>query len=226
LALALEKIALEDEYFVSRKLYPNVDFYSGIVQRALGIPVAMFTCIFSLARTVGWIAQWQEMISDPEYKIGRPRQLYRGAARREVVPVAQREPRAAGRAIMMRQLLANSYLFGGNAPFIEELYEQYLANPGSVAHEWREYFDAMQVLPGGADGKDVAHAPVVQSFVQRAKAGELGGRAPAVSAGDDRLNLAALLLVIAYRITGSPWAALDPLKPPPPPPSTAIPPEH
>src|SRR5438552_934916 len=72
LALALEKIALEDDYFVGRKLYPNVDFYSGIVQRALGIPVSMFTCIFSLARTVGWIAQWQEMISDPEYKIGRP----------------------------------------------------------------------------------------------------------------------------------------------------------
>ena len=90
LAIALEKIALEDEYFVSRKLYPNVDFYSGIVQRALGIPVAMFTCIFSLARTVGWIAQWQEMISDPEYKIGRPRQLYKGATRREVKPIAQR----------------------------------------------------------------------------------------------------------------------------------------
>jgi citrate synthase len=84
LAIALEKIALEDDYFVGRKLYPNVDFYSGIVQRALGIPTSMFTCIFSLARTVGWIAQWQEMISDPEYKIGRPRQLYRGAARREV----------------------------------------------------------------------------------------------------------------------------------------------
>jgi len=90
LALALEKIALEDEYFVSRKLYPNVDFYSGIVQRALGIPVAMFTCIFSLARTVGWIAQWQEMISDPEYKIGRPRQLYKGATRRDVKPLAKR----------------------------------------------------------------------------------------------------------------------------------------
>ncbi|HTN26525.1 MAG TPA: thiamine pyrophosphate-dependent enzyme, partial [Burkholderiales bacterium] len=113
---------------------------------------------------------------------------------------------------MLRQLLANSYLFGGNAPFIEELYEQYLANPGSVAHEWREYFDSMQVLPGAADGKDVAHAPVVQSFVQRAKAGELGGRAPAVATADDRLNLAALLLVIAYRITGSRWATLDPLK--------------
>jgi citrate synthase len=91
LAMALEKIALEDDYFVSRKLYPNVDFYSGIVQRALGIPVAMFTCIFSLARTVGWIAQWQEMISDPEYKIGRPRQLYNGAPRRDFVPMSKRK---------------------------------------------------------------------------------------------------------------------------------------
>jgi len=90
LAVALEKIALEDDYFVSRKLYPNVDFYSGIVQRALGIPVAMFTCIFSLARTVGWIAQWQEMIADPEYKIGRPRQLYKGSVRREVKPIGKR----------------------------------------------------------------------------------------------------------------------------------------
>src|SRR5712664_461860 len=90
LAMALEKIALEDDYFVSRKLYPNVDFYSGIVQRALGIPVAMFTCIFSLARTVGWIAQWQEMISDPEYKIGRPRQLYQGPTKRDVKPIDKR----------------------------------------------------------------------------------------------------------------------------------------
>ena len=90
LAMALEKVALEDEYFVSRKLYPNVDFYSGIVQRALGIPVSMFTCIFSLARTVGWIAQWNEMISDPEQKIGRPRQLYQGATRRDVLPMAKR----------------------------------------------------------------------------------------------------------------------------------------
>jgi citrate synthase len=90
LALELERIALEDEYFIQRKLYPNVDFYSGIVQRALGIPVSMFTCIFSLARTVGWIAQWQEMISDPEYKIGRPRQLYKGATKREVKPLSKR----------------------------------------------------------------------------------------------------------------------------------------
>ena len=84
LAMSLEKIALEDEYFVSRKLYPNVDFYSGIVQKAIGIPVPLFTAIFALARTVGWIAQLNEMIADPEYKIGRPRQLYTGAARRDV----------------------------------------------------------------------------------------------------------------------------------------------
>ena len=88
--MALEKIALEDEYFVSRKLYPNVDFYSGIVQRAIGIPVPLFTAVFALARTVGWIAQLNEMIAEPDYKIGRPRQLYVGAARREVKPVLQR----------------------------------------------------------------------------------------------------------------------------------------
>ncbi len=90
LAMALEKIALEDEYFVSRKLYPNVDFYSGIVQRAIGIPVPLFTAVFALARTVGWIAQLNEMIGDPEYKIGRPRQLFTGSVRRDVLPIAQR----------------------------------------------------------------------------------------------------------------------------------------
>ena len=90
LAKALEKIALEDDYFVSRKLYPNVDFYSGIVQRAIGIPVNLFTGIFALARTVGWIAQLNEMISDPEYKIGRPRQLFAGAAKRDVPPMDKR----------------------------------------------------------------------------------------------------------------------------------------
>ncbi|WP_397476369.1 citrate synthase [Pusillimonas sp.] len=84
LAMELERIALEDPYFVERKLYPNVDFYSGIVQRAIGIPTSMFTAIFALARTVGWIAQWNEMISDPEYKIGRPRQLYTGEAPRDI----------------------------------------------------------------------------------------------------------------------------------------------
>ncbi|MCZ8251024.1 MAG: citrate synthase [Hylemonella sp.] len=90
LAMALEKIALEDDYFVQRKLYPNVDFYSGIVQRAIGIPVNLFTGIFALARTVGWIAQLNEMISDPEYKIGRPRQLFTGSPRRDVPPLAKR----------------------------------------------------------------------------------------------------------------------------------------
>ena len=90
LAMALEKIALEDDYFVSRKLYPNVDFYSGIVQRAIGIPTPLFTAVFALARTVGWIAQLNEMIGDPEYKIGRPRQLFTGAVRRDVQPIATR----------------------------------------------------------------------------------------------------------------------------------------
>ncbi|MBC7444927.1 MAG: citrate (Si)-synthase [Polaromonas sp.] len=90
LAMALEKIALEDDYFVSRKLYPNVDFYSGIVQRAIGIPVPLFTAIFALARNVGWMAQLNEMIGDPEYKIGRPRQLFVGSEPREVKPMAQR----------------------------------------------------------------------------------------------------------------------------------------
>ncbi|HLR77849.1 MAG TPA: citrate synthase [Burkholderiaceae bacterium] len=84
LAMELERIALEDPYFVERKLYPNVDFYSGIVQRAIGIPTSLFTAIFALARTVGWIAQWSEMLSDSDYKIGRPRQLYTGSPARDV----------------------------------------------------------------------------------------------------------------------------------------------
>ena len=90
LAMELEKIALEDEYFVSKKLYPNVDFYSGIVMRAMGIPNSMFTAIFALARTAGWIAQWSEMNSDSEHKIGRPRQLYTGETRREFVGIDNR----------------------------------------------------------------------------------------------------------------------------------------
>ncbi|SEN30268.1 citrate synthase [Duganella sp. CF517] len=90
LAMELEKIALSDEYFVSRKLYPNVDFYSGIVQSALGIPVSLFTGIFAMARTIGWIAQWNEMIADPEQKIGRPRQLFVGSTTRDVKPLDQR----------------------------------------------------------------------------------------------------------------------------------------
>ena len=90
LAMALEKVALEDEYFVKRKLYPNVDFYSGIVYKALGIPVPLFTAIFALARTVGWIAQWNEMFSDADSKLNRPRQLFCGPTTRDFVPVEKR----------------------------------------------------------------------------------------------------------------------------------------
>ena len=90
LAMELEKIALNDPYFIEKKLYPNVDFYSGIVLSALGIPVPMFTVIFALARTVGWISHWNEMISDPGQKIGRPRQLYTGSDRRDFVAVDKR----------------------------------------------------------------------------------------------------------------------------------------
>ena len=89
-AMELERIALHDEYFVEKKLYPNVDFYSGITLRAMGFPVAMFTALFALARTVGWIAQWKEMIEDPHQRIGRPRQLYTGAGQRDYRPISVR----------------------------------------------------------------------------------------------------------------------------------------
>jgi citrate synthase len=90
LAMELEKIALHDDYFVEKKLYPNVDFYSGIILRAMGFPTSMFTVLFAIARTVGWVAQWNEMIEDPTQKIGRPRQLYTGYARRPYVPLNKR----------------------------------------------------------------------------------------------------------------------------------------
>lgn len=90
LAMELEHIALEDEYFIEKKLYPNVDFYSGIIFRAMGIPTSMFTVIFAVARTVGWVAHWNEMIEDPAHKIGRPRQLYLGKTRRDFVPMDKR----------------------------------------------------------------------------------------------------------------------------------------
>ena len=90
LAMELERIALEDSYFVDRRLYPNVDFYSGIIFKAIGIPVSMFTVLFAVARTVGWVAQWNEMVEDPNQKIGRPRQLYTGYQQRAYVPIAQR----------------------------------------------------------------------------------------------------------------------------------------
>ncbi|HEY7610821.1 MAG TPA: citrate synthase [Alphaproteobacteria bacterium] len=89
-AMELERVALKDDYFIQKKLYPNVDFYSGIILQAMGFPTSMFTAIFALARTVGWIAQWKEMIEDPAQKIGRPRQLYTGAAKRPYVPIGQR----------------------------------------------------------------------------------------------------------------------------------------
>ena len=89
-AMELERIALQDEYFIEKKLYPNIDFYSGITLRALGFPVAMFTVLFAIARTVGWIAQWKEMIEDPEQRIGRPRQLYSGPTERDFVPIKER----------------------------------------------------------------------------------------------------------------------------------------
>jgi citrate synthase len=89
-AMELERIALQDDYFVEKKLYPNIDFYSGITLRAMGFPMSMFTVLFAVARTVGWIAQWKEMIEDPEQKIGRPRQLYIGPTERPYVAVERR----------------------------------------------------------------------------------------------------------------------------------------
>jgi citrate synthase len=89
-ARELERVALSDSYFIERKLYPNVDFYSGIILRALGFPTSMFTALFALARTIGWVSQWKEMIEDPAQKIGRPRQLYTGAPRRDYVPMSRR----------------------------------------------------------------------------------------------------------------------------------------
>jgi citrate synthase len=89
-ARELEHIALNDPYFIEKKLYPNVDFYSGVILSAIGFPTTMFTVLFALARTVGWVAQWNEMISDPDQKIGRPRQLYTGPVQRDYVPLAQR----------------------------------------------------------------------------------------------------------------------------------------
>jgi citrate synthase len=89
-ARELEQIALKDDYFIEKKLYPNVDFYSGVILNAIGFPTTMFTALFALARTVGWVAQWNEMIADPEQKIGRPRQLYTGPTQRDYVPVDKR----------------------------------------------------------------------------------------------------------------------------------------
>jgi citrate synthase len=88
--MELEHIALNDPYFVERKLYPNVDFYSGIILKAMGFPTSMFTALFAVSRTVGWVSQWKEMMEDPQQRIGRPRQIYTGAPQRDYVPVARR----------------------------------------------------------------------------------------------------------------------------------------
>ncbi len=88
--MELEQIALKDDYFVEQKLYPNVDFYSGIILKAMGFPTSMFTVLFAIARTVGWVAQWNEMIEDPNQKIGRPRQLYTGPVKRNYTAIGQR----------------------------------------------------------------------------------------------------------------------------------------
>ena len=90
IALELEKIALEDEYFISRRLYPNVDFYSGLIYKAMGYPTDYFTVLFALGRLPGWISQWEEMLTDPEQKIARPRQVYIGAEMRHFVPIDER----------------------------------------------------------------------------------------------------------------------------------------
>jgi citrate synthase len=90
IAMELEKIALEDDYFISHKLYPNVDFYSGIILKAMGFPMSMFTVLFAIARTVGWVSQWNEMITEPDQKIGRPRQLYTGYPKRPYVALDRR----------------------------------------------------------------------------------------------------------------------------------------
>ena len=90
MAMEMERIALSDDYFVSRKLYPNVDFYSGIILKAMGIPTSMFTVLFAVARTVGWVSQWKELIEDPSQRIGRPRQIYTGAPARDFVPMDKR----------------------------------------------------------------------------------------------------------------------------------------
>src|SRR3546814_3868164 len=108
MAMELERIALEDDYFVSKKLYPNVDFYSGIILRAMGFPTDMFTALFALARTVGWIAQWNEMIEDPAQKIGRPRQLFTGSPKRAFIPLDKRKESAEERAKDRKSTRLNS----------------------------------------------------------------------------------------------------------------------
>ena len=226
LAKGAGKIALEDPYFVEKKLYPNVDFYSGIVQKAIGIPTEMFTCIFALARTVGWMTQWEEMITDPEYKIGRPRQLYIGAANRDVVAARQalKVTRAAITALlhvpagafrntadkpdpestpattgddMMTQLFGNSISLAAMRRSLRSCTKTILKTPVPLPDEWRDYFDRLAQMPGYAT-RDVPHAPVVAAFAEQAK---LGSFRPAATSCRDRRQKAVgvLQLINAYR---------------------------
>ena len=227
LAMALEKIALEDDYFVSRKLYPNVDFYSGIVQKAIGIPVPLFTAIFALARTVGWIAQLNEMIADPEYKIGRPRQLFTGATRRvgqaDRAAVSDGRRRAPATPARRRARASidrgphdeqhegirsrRSTLFGGNAPFIEELYEHYLADPGGGAAPT----GAPTSTRCAAARADVAHAPV-DRVVHRSSRKSRKVAGAMVDATTMHKQVLVLQLIGKFRTLGMFHADLDPLQ--------------
>ena len=127
---------------------------------------------------------------------------------------------------MMKELAATSYLFGGNAPFVEDLYESYLHNPQSVPEEWREYFDRLQVLPGAAEGRDVAHAPIVGAFAQRAKQGTLRAAGALAQPGVERKQVYVQMLISAYRFLGNRWAELDPLKRMPRPPIAELEPAY
>ena len=113
-ALELERIALQDDYFLSRKLYPNVDFYSGLIYRAMNLPASMFTVLFAIPRTCGWVAQWLEMLTDPEQKLSRPRQIYLGAPQRDYVPLEQRGSESGGAVLQFAQNPARNFVVSGS----------------------------------------------------------------------------------------------------------------
>ncbi len=204
LAMELERVALSDPYFIERKLYPNVDFYSGIVLRALGIPTNMFTVIFALARTIGWVSQWNEMVADvgTEDRPPAPVVSWRGQARLRTGGETLNEP-----ANFMRLMQDSSLLFGTNAPFVEELYEQYLIDPNSVPKAWRSYFDALQSAPGAAH--DVAHSQIQRAFAALPKMAASSAMAP--DAELERKQVFVLQLINAHRFLGVRVANLDPL---------------
>ncbi len=217
--MALEKIALEDDYFVQRKLYPNVDFYSGIVQKAIGIPVQLFTAIFALARTVGWIAQLNEMISDPEYKIGRPRQLYIGAhAAHGGADRGTRIDRTRGGAAAPTSCFEGCTMgthegIRGDQHAVRQqravhrgAVRAYLADPGERRRpSGARYFDELR-----GDAADVAHAPVIESFVELARNRRVAGAM--VDATTMHKQVLVLRLISKFRTLGMLHADLDPLK--------------